>query len=211
MSFPGLEPEYRQSAVLNILFNGRQILPFRTGIERNKKSGREYIETYQDFKEIHYMFLGGKEMENAEMEFITEAERKKLLWSLRSDFVWTGKKIPESVEIEGEEYRLLDMVRELGKKEFPEPDEAAEIRALIPKLRAQAKANEDMLETEELTKAEAEALYEEAVGLLRAVMELKDKLGGKSSEASAEEFKRMLTVQKVADEKRWQQFIKSIK
>jgi hypothetical protein len=157
------------------------------------------------------MFLEGKYMENADTEFITEAERKKLLWSLRSDFAWAGKKIPESVEIDGMEYRLLDLVRKLGEKKFPEPEEAAEIRALIPKLRAQAKANEEMLETEELTKAEADELYEEAVGLLRAGMELKDKLEGKGGEASAEEFKRMLTAQKVADEKRWQQFIKSIK
>ncbi len=196
---------------MNILFNGRQKQPFRTWIERNKKSGRETIETYQDFKEILYMFPGGKEMENADMEFITEPERKKLLWSLRSDFAWAGKKIPENVEIEGKEYRLRDMVRELGEKEFPEPEEAAEIRAILPKLEARAKANEELLETEELTKAEASELYEEAVGLLRAVMELKDKLGGKGGEASAEEFKRMLTAQKVADEKRWQQFIKSIK
>lgn len=156
------------------------------------------------------MFLEGKDMENADTEFITEAERKKLLWSLRSDFAWVGKKIPESVEINGKEYRLRDMVRELGEKEFPEPDEAARIRALLPELEARAKVNEELLETEELTKAEAEELYEEAVGLMRAVMELKDKLAGKGGE-DAEEFKRMLNAQKVADEKRWQQFIKSIK
>ncbi len=157
------------------------------------------------------MFLGGKEMENADMELITEPERKKLLWSLRSDFAWVGKKIPESVEIDGKEYRLRGMVRKLGEKEFPEPEETAEIRALLPELEARAKANEELLETEELTKAEAEALYEEAIGLLRAVMEFKDKLAGKGGEDSAEELKRIIKAQKVADEKRWQQFIKSIK
>ena len=70
---------------------------------------------------------------------------------------------------------------------------------------------EELLETEELTKAEASELYEEAVGLLRAVMEFKDKLAGKGGEDSGEELKRMIKAQKVADEKRWQQFIKSIK
>ncbi|WP_231582866.1 DUF5788 family protein [Methanosarcina sp. MTP4] len=150
-------------------------------------------------------------MENADMELITEPERKKLLWSLRSDFAWVGKKIPESVEIDGKEYRLRGMVRKLGEKEFPEPEETTEIRALLPELEARAKANEELLETEELTKAEAEALYEEAIGLLRAVMEFKDKLAGKGGEDSAEELKRIIKAQKVADEKRWQQFIKSIK
>ena len=45
------------------------------------------------------------------------------------------------------------MVRELGEKELLNPDEAAEIRALIPKLKERAKADEELLETEELTKA----------------------------------------------------------
>ena len=68
-----------------------------------------------------------------------------------------------------------------------------------------------MLETEELTIGEAEALYEEAIGLLRTSMELKDTLEGKSGEKSADEFKRMLNTQKLVDEKRWQELIKSLK
>ncbi|WP_440946550.1 DUF5788 family protein [Methanosarcina sp. T3] len=147
----------------------------------------------------------------ADAEYISYQERNKLLWSLRSEFAWAGKKIPESVEIDGEIYRLRDMVRDLGEKELPGPDEAAEIRALIPKLKERAKADEELLETEKLTKAEAETLYEETVGLLRAAMELKDKLEGKSGEKSVDEFKRMLNVQKVVDEKRFQELIKSLK
>jgi hypothetical protein len=138
-------------------------------------------------------------------------ERNKLLWSLRSDFAWAGKKIPESVEIDGEEYRLCDMVRELGEKELLNPDETAKIRALIPKLKEKAKSNEELLETVELTRAEAQALYEEAAGLLRAAMELKGKLEGKGGEKSVDEFKRMLNTQKVVDEKSFQQLLRSLK
>ncbi|AKB30602.1 hypothetical protein MSSIT_3883 [Methanosarcina siciliae T4/M] len=144
-------------------------------------------------------------------EYISYQERNKLLWSLRSEFAWAGKKIPECVEIDGEEYRLGDMVRDLGEKGFPGTDEAAEIRALIPKLKERVKADEELLETKELTRDEAEALYEEAVGLLRGAMELKDKLEGKSGEKSVDEFKRMLNTQKVVDEKRFQELIKSLK
>jgi hypothetical protein len=138
-------------------------------------------------------------------------ERNTLLWSLRSDFAWAGKKIPESVEIDGEEYRLHDMVRELGEKELLNPEEIAEIRALIPKLKEKAKADEELLETGELTKAEAEALYEEAAGLLRATMELKGKFEGKSGEKGADEFKKMLNTQRVVDEKGFQQLLRNLK
>lgn len=157
------------------------------------------------------MLKDGKKTNETETEYLGYQERNKLLWSLRSDFAWAGKKIPERVEIDGEEYRLRDMVRELGEKKLLNPDEAAEIRALIPKLKERAKTDEELLETEELTRAEAEALYEEATGLLRAAMELKDKLEGKGGEKSVDEFKRMLNTQKLVDEKRWQELIKSLK
>ncbi|AKB52810.1 hypothetical protein MSBRW_3557 [Methanosarcina barkeri str. Wiesmoor] len=157
------------------------------------------------------MIKRDNDTEEADKEYIGYEERNKLLWSLRSDFAWAGKKIPESVEIDGREYRLRDMVRELSEKESLDTDKAAEIRALIPKLNEKSKVDEELLETEELTKAEAEALYEEATGLLRASMELKDKLEGKGGEKSVDEFKRMLNTQKIVDEKHFQNLIKSLK
>lgn len=157
------------------------------------------------------MLKGEKDTKKADNEHISHEERNKLLWSLRSDFAWAGKKIPESVEIDGKEYGLRDLVKELREKESLDPDEASEIRALIPKLKEMAKADEELLETEELTKAEAEALYEEATGLLRAAMELKDRLEGKGGEGSADELKRMLNTQKLVDEKSWQNLIKNLK
>ncbi|MDD4496777.1 MAG: DUF5788 family protein [Methanosarcinaceae archaeon] len=143
-------------------------------------------------------------------ELINDQERKKLLWSLRSDFAWAGKKVPVSVELDGREYRLQEMLKALVEKKVLEPEEATEIRYLIPKLRAGAKANEELLEAEELTGAEAGELFEEAVGLLRAAMEFKDILE-KGPGKKEEDLKKLLETQKVVDEKRWQQFIKSMK
>lgn len=157
------------------------------------------------------MIKRNNDMEEADEEYLGYEERNKLLWSLRSDFAWAGKKIPESVEIDGCEYKLRDMVIGLSEKESLDTDKAAEIKALIPKLEEKSKADEELLETEELTKTEAKALYEEATGLLRASMELKDKLEGKGGEKSVDEFKRMLNTQRVVDEKRFQQLIKSLK
>lgn len=152
-----------------------------------------------------------KNTNTKEAEYIGYQGRNKLLWSLRSEFSWAGKEIPESVEIDGEEYRLRDMFQEPGEEEILSPDDIARIRVLIPKLKEKAKADEELLETEELTVAEAEALYEEAAGLLRAAMELKDKLEGKGGEKSVDEFKRMINTQKLVDEKRFQELIKSLK
>ncbi|WP_292376704.1 DUF5788 family protein [Methanosarcina sp. UBA411] len=157
------------------------------------------------------MVKSDNDTEEADEECLSYEERNKLLWSLRSDFAWAGKKIPESVEIDGCEYKLRDMVRGLSEKESLDTDKAAEIKALIPKLEEKSKADEELLETEELTKTEAKALYEEATGLLRASMELKDKLEGKGGEKSVDEFKRMLNIQKIVDEKRFQELIKSLK
>lgn len=157
------------------------------------------------------MLKSEKSTKKADEVYLDYEERNKFLWSLRSDFAWVGKKIPESVEIDGQEYRLRDLVRELKEKESLSSDEAAKIRALIPKLKERAKVDEELLETEELTKAEAETLYEEATGLLRAAMELKNRLEGKSGEGSADEFKRMLNTQKLVDERRWHELIKSLK
>ena len=67
------------------------------------------------------MLKGEKDTKKADNEHISYEERNKLLWSLRSDFAWAGKKIPESVEIDGQEYRLRDLVRELGKKNYSIP------------------------------------------------------------------------------------------
>ena len=157
------------------------------------------------------MLEGEKDTKKADKEYIGYEERNKLLWSLRSDFSWAGKKIPENVEIDGQGYRLRDLVRELGNIEVLDPDKAAEVKALIPKLKERAKTDEELLETEKLTKDEAERLYEEATGLLRAAMELKDRLEGKGGDGSANELKRMLNTQKVVDEKGWQNLIKSLK
>ncbi len=157
------------------------------------------------------MIIKDNDKKEENEKYLDYEERNKFLWSLKSDFAWAGKKIPESVEIDGKEYRLRDLVQELKEKESLDTDKTSEIKDLIPKLKEKAKVDEELLETENLTRAEAEALYEEATGILRASMELKDKVEGKGKEKGADEFKRMLNTQKIADEKRFQNLIKSLK
>lgn len=157
------------------------------------------------------MLKDDRKEEKADNENLSYEERSKLLWSLRSEFAWTGKKVPENVEIDGQEYKLKVKVQELLEKDSLDANEVTEIKLLILKLQEKAKINEELLETEELTKAEGEALYEEATGLLRAAIELEDRLKGKSGEKGAEEFKKMLNTQKLMDEKGFQQLLKDLK
>jgi hypothetical protein len=157
------------------------------------------------------MLNNEKDSKEMDEEYIGYEERNKFLWSLRSDFAWEGKKIPESVEIEGQDYRLKDLIRRLEEKEVLDKDEAADIRDLIPKLMEQAKVDEELLETEELTRVEAKMLFEEAAGLLRTAMELIDKLEGKGGKRGPEEFKKMLNTQKLLDERSWLDLIKNLK
>lgn len=178
-------------------------------IEKDMNWGREILSTPESGKKS--MLPGERNRKETDVEYISTQERNKLLWSLRSDFAWAGKKIPENIEIDGEEYKLGDLIRELGEKGIINSNKVAEVRAIIPKLKEKAEANEELLETEELTKTEAEALYEEATGLLRAVMELTDRLEGKGGEKGADEFRKMLNTQRLIDEKRWQELIKSLK
>jgi hypothetical protein len=181
----------------------------KPGIKNKNKNRRENYKDKPEFQGKKFMLKGEKDTKKE--EYIGYEERNKLLWSLRSDFSWAGKKIPENVEIDGQGYRLRDLVRELRETEVLDPDKAAEVKALIPKLKERAKADEELLETEKLTKEEAERLYEEAAGLLRAAMELKDRLEEKGGDGSADELKRMLNTQKIVDEKSWQSLIKSLK
>ena len=86
------------------------------------------------------MLTGEPDTKKTDTEYIGYEERNKLLWSLRSDFAWAGKKIPESVEIEGQEYRLKDLVRELGEKESLNPDEVSESKGSYSKAQSKGKS-----------------------------------------------------------------------
>lgn len=159
---------------------------------------------------IVFMFLERKAIKKEDSELISKQARKKLLWSLRSEFAWTGKKVPGIVTLNGKEYRLQELLLSFEEKESLGPEDTAKIQALLPALKAGAEINENRLETEKLTNAEANFLYEEAGGLLRAEIEFKDLLEKRFGKKDRD-LKKLLESQKVADEKRWQQFIKNIK
>jgi len=107
------------------------------------------------------------------MEKLSVSEREKLLHGLHGYLAWVGAEIPDVFEIDGIEIPLHEVVwRLVNKKELAE-SETAGIESLIRALEEKEVYDETALTKETITREEAEDLYNEASGLLRAIMDLK--------------------------------------
>ena len=107
------------------------------------------------------------------MEKLSVSEREKLLHGLHGYLAWVGAEIPDIFEIDGIEIPLHEVVwRLVNKKELAE-SETAGIESLIRALEGKEVYDETALTKETITREEAEDLYNEASGLLRAIMDLK--------------------------------------
>jgi hypothetical protein len=107
------------------------------------------------------------------MEKLSVSEREKLLHELHGYLAWVGAEIPDVFEIDGTEIPLHEVVwRLVNKKELAEA-ETAGIESLIHAIEEKEVCDETALAKEAITREEAEDLYKEASGLLRAIMDLK--------------------------------------
>ena len=105
---------------------------------------------------------------------LSPAERDKLLHRLHGYLVWVGAEIPPVFEIEGMEIQLHELVwRLINEKELTD-DEIAGIESLICGLENREACDEAAIAKADITEEEANNLYNEASGLLRAIMDLKD-------------------------------------
>ena len=105
---------------------------------------------------------------------LSPEERDKLLHRLHGYLVWVGAEIPPVFEIEGMEIQLHELVwRLINEKELTD-DEIAGIESLICGLEKRESCDEAAIAKADITEEEANNLYNEASGLLRAIMDLKD-------------------------------------
>ena len=105
---------------------------------------------------------------------LSPEERDKLLHRLHSYLVWVGAEIPPVFEIDDLQIPLHELVwRLINKKELTD-DEIAGIESLICGLENKESCDEDAIAKADITEEEANNLYNEASGLLRAIMDLKD-------------------------------------
>ncbi|MCK4937800.1 MAG: methyl-accepting chemotaxis protein [Methanosarcinales archaeon] len=141
-------------------------------------------------------------------ELISQEDRNHLLDGLHRYLVWVGEVIPEKIIIDNHEIKLRDITWKLINEKRLIPHEKKCIRGLIHSLEQKEKLDEEQIETAKLTKAQAEQIHDEAAGLLRAIMDLRDLEEGRINKV---EFNEVSTRDKVQDARRWVNFVKQMK
>ncbi|ESS07586.1 MAG: hypothetical protein A07HB70_00127 [uncultured archaeon A07HB70] len=129
-----------------------------------------------------------------------EFERKQLVERIDRDGATVGVRIPDRVEVQGEEVELRDFVFEIKRRETVPPGERDRVERAKRNLRRERLERRERIEAGEIGYEEGEALADAVVGIDRA-LEALESLGGSSVERDAE-------AQETADTKRWMSFLK---
>jgi hypothetical protein len=136
---------------------------------------------------------------------LTDDERYRILRRLHATLSWVGVRIPEELDLDGERVELRDLVDRFVFDDFIDDQERAEVLVLIDKLEDKAEILEEALEEEDLTLEEAEQILNRAIGVLRAIDELKHL----EDEDEWEDRHREI-MEKVDDANRWREFTKRV-
>ena len=111
-------------------------------------------------------------------DYISLEEREHLLNGLHRYLIWVGEKVPDEVEVNGENIKLHELIwRCIHKKELSE-EEKDRIMELVKLL----ETKQSMMKRSykgELTREEAKRLYNEIASFIRAIMDLKECEEGK--------------------------------
>jgi hypothetical protein len=141
-------------------------------------------------------------------EYISQAEREHMLFQLHRYLAWVGESIPEMITIDGKDIQLHDLVLKLIQKRRLTESERKYVKWLIHKLENIEQIDEERIEKADLTRTQAELIQDEAAGLLRAIMDLRDLEEGKISQA---DFKKLNISDKVEDARRWVKYMKKMR
>ena len=90
-------------------------------------------------------------------------------------------------------------------------NERLQIEELIDILQKKERSEEDALKEDMLTTKQAIQLHDEAAGIIRAILELKDLLKKKEHMSSSDDMTEELIRRKVSEAKRWNQLMDEIK
>jgi hypothetical protein len=137
---------------------------------------------------------------------ITPEQRRKLELKLHRMLVWVGVLTPFEFELGGKIVPLHDIVWDLLAKDCLSDDEKEYVSKLIYKLQAHEKIDEEVLHNNRLTMDEAEDIFHEASGLLRAILSLKTLVGQKNVCT----IKRSTNQRRLEDANYWLSFLRQI-
>jgi len=173
-----------------------------------------------------------KELGDEMDAYLTEDERSRLLSNLHRVLCWVGMQVPDSYktskeaiekELERDDVHESDLPPEVHLKEgsidlrnliwrlINERDisekERVEVEGLIDMLQSDEKHDEAVLKEQNLTHHQAREIFNQAAGMIRSILDLKEILSNKEKTATREEAIR----RKVDDAKRWNDFMKRVK
>ncbi len=141
-------------------------------------------------------------------EYIPQAEREHMLFELHRYLAWVGESIPEMMTIDGNDFQLHELVWKLIQKKRLTESEIKCVKWLIHKLETIEQIDEERIEKAHLTRAQAALIQDEAAGLLRAIMDLKELEEGKIQRA---DLKKLNISNKVEDARRWVKYMKQMR
>ncbi|WP_058981339.1 DUF5788 family protein [Halobacterium sp. CBA1132] len=127
-------------------------------------------------------------------------ERKQLLERVDREAATVGASIPETLDVQGEEFELQQFVFEVKRLDSVPAERREDVEEAKKLLRRERLQRRERLEEADITREEGEALVHAIVGIERALNAL-ESLGTTSIEAEIEASER-------ADRKRWFSFLK---
>ncbi len=138
--------------------------------------------------------------------YLSLEEREQLLFELHRFLVWVGERLPDKVEVDGENIELHELIWRCIHKEQLSGQEKKHFMDIVSLLEKKEKYDEETLLKANLTREEAKRLYHESAALIRAIMDLRECEEGKVKlKESSDEIRR-----KIDDAKRWLDFLKGV-
>jgi hypothetical protein len=167
--------------------------------------------------------------------YLTDEERKKLVASLHHALVWVGVKEPQELSVDksdlGREIERFHQTesdlppevhlrqgtielhrliwRLINEKEISDR-ERIQIEEIIDVLQKKERLEEDALKDEALSIEKARELHDEAAGVIRSILDLKDLLK-KRHAALPDDATEELIRQRVNEAKRWNRLVEETK
>lgn len=129
-------------------------------------------------------------------------ERNKLLERLDRSVSTVGARIPDQLTVLGEPVDLREFVFEINRMDAVPPEERERVEETKRKLRRERERRRERIEEGDISYKEGEQLVKDIIGIDRALNGLEN-LEASDIETDAER-------RAVADQKRWQSFLKQI-
>lgn len=135
-------------------------------------------------------------------------EREEMLGLLHGLFAYTGCFLPREVILDdGTKVPLKDLLWDLMSREDLTDEEVVAARQLADLLDRRVHENRELIEKYDISEEQAEKVYFQTCGLVRAIMELRG-LGDKNKE---DEYARMARERRLDDAKKLLAFFKDVK